>query len=370
MFGASLLSATASLPLHVMPLLVVAVAAEGRLPLAQAGAIASAYMIGQMVTALGLPALRFWRLTSAQAIGACLVMVAAVLASGYLESVALLATWWMVGAACGALQFLAATTATASTDRRHAFAQRLVVTLVVSGLAIIAVQAQRGFGSYHVVALQLSLVIALLMAAGLGLYRAPLALVQAGEQPKSQQGPRRLVGLGVVFLLFVGMPGFWAYAVQGAQQRGVAMEHMAYGIALCKILGGIGLWVTTRMPPGREKASLAIPGLMTAVGVAGMATAQEAIAFTLALLAVELGLNVLSARLQAAVVQDNPAFAGPWLAGAIFLGAATGPLLHGLAIHAGVPVAFQLYAVASTMIPVAWIAWRHRTTPNALAPAR
>ncbi len=69
----------------------------------------------------------------------------------------------------------------------------------------------------------------------------------------------------------------------------------------------------------------------------------------------ELGLNVLSARLQAAVVQDNPATAGPWLVGALFLGAAAGPLLHGLAIQAQVPMVFAVYASLSALIPAAWI---------------
>lgn len=354
-FGASLLSAAASLPLHLMPLLVVALVAESRLPFAQAGLIASAYMIGQMVATLALPALKFARLKRSHAVAAVGILLASVLVSARLSSQAMLACWFIVGAACGALQFLGATTAAAAANRQSAFALRLAVTLIVSGLAIVAVQLTGGFGGYAFLMVQLGIVFLAITGIGLVLYRAPAAPAPATGPAKSVARPDRLLGLAVVFLLFVGQPGFWAYAVQSVQQRGIVLEHVAYAIAFCKTAAGLVLLVGAVRPQDQAKDGLLLPGMVVALGVLGMATASDAASFMLSLLLWELGLNVLSARLQAAVVQDNPATAGPWLVGAIFLGAAAGPLLHGLAIQANVPLAFAAYACLSALIPVSWV---------------
>jgi len=354
-FGASLLSAAASLPMHLMPLLVVALVAESRLPFAQAGLIASAYMVGQMVATLGLPALKFARLKRSHAMAAVGILLVSVLVSARLSSQAMLACWFVVGAACGALQFLGATTAAAAANRHSAFSLRLAVTLLISGFAIVAVQMTGGFGGYAFLMVQLSIVFLTITGVGLVLYRAPVAPQVLTTSTKSAARPDRLLGLAVIFLLFVGQPGFWAYAVQNVQQRGVVLEHLAYAIAFCKTAAGLVLLASAMHPSNKAKEGLFFPGLVVALGVLGMATANSAVNFLLGLLLWELGLNVLSARLQAAVVQDNPATAGPWLVGAIFLGAATGPLLHGLALQAQVTLVFAAYAGLSALIPVAWI---------------
>lgn len=342
-----------------MPLLVVALVAEARLPFAQAGLIASAYLVGQMVTALGLPALRFVRLKRAHALAAVGILLMSVLVSARLSSQAMLACWFVVGAACGALQFLGATTAAAAENRQSAFALRLAVTLLVSGFAIVAVQLTGGFAGYAFLMMQLGIVFLVITGAGLVLYRTPFvaspvrAPVAGPEQPAAR--PDRLLGLVVIFLLFVGQPGFLAYAVQNVQQRGVVLDHLAYAIAFCKTVAGLVLLASVMRPPDKAKDDMFFPGLVVAVGVMGMAMTSDAVSFMLSLLLWELGLNVLSARLQAAVVQDNPATAGPWLVGALFLGAAAGPLLHGLAIQAQVPMVFAVYASLSALIPAAWI---------------
>lgn len=351
-----------------MPLLVVALVAESRLPLAQAGLIASAYMIGQMGATLALPALGFVRLKRSQGMVAVAVLLASVLLSARLSSQAMLACWLVVGAACGSLQFLGATAAAAAANRQSAFAQRMGVILIVSGVAIVAVQLMGGFGGYAFLVMQLGIVFLAVTGAGLALYRAPARLepVQptVGIPNSPRVAPGQLLGLVVVFLLFVGQPGFWAYAVQSVQQRGVVLEHLAYAIAFCKTAAGLVLLVSALRAADKPRDDLLLPGLVVALGVFGMATTSDAPQFLVSLLLWEIGVNVLSARLQAAVVQDNPATAGPWLVGALFLGAATGPLLHGLAIHAHVPAAFAVYAGLSALFPVAWICLRRRATAN------
>ena len=78
-------------------------------------------------------------------------------------------------------------------------------------------------------------------------------------------------------------------------------------------------------------------------------------------------MNLLSARLQALVVQDNPASAGAWLTGAALLGAATGPLLHAWAIEGGIAQAFVAYACLSAILPCLWVARGRRVGPDAAA---
>lgn len=361
LFGASLLSASASLPLHLLPLLIVAVVADPAHSAADAGWMASACLLGQLCVALALPALKLANLTRLRALAAVVVLLVALGASATWPAHQLWLPWLVIGGACGALQFLGATTAAACADPPRAFALRLSVTLLVSGMVIFGLQHSAGFLDYRALALALAVFFALLTGLGLLLYRppSPSPVVQPTRARASERGP--LMGLLVVFLLFVGQPGFWAFAVQTVQQRGVVVQDVAHAMAFCKIAAGLVLAALTfsrSAHPGQVR--LAWPALGVALGVTGMAAAPGAMLFLAAMLLWELGLNVLSARLQAAVVLDNPASAGAWLTGAALLGAATGPVLHAMAIEGGVQQAFVVYACFSAMLPVAWASARRR----------
>lgn len=361
LFGASLLSAAASLPLHLLPLLVVSVvAADAGQTAAHAGWIASACLLGQMLVALALPALKLSSLRRLHALAAVVVLLAALAASGAWPAASLWLPWLVIGGACGALQFLGATTAAASIDPPAAFALRLSVTLLVSGLVIFGLQHSGGFLDYRALAIALSIFFALLTGLGLALYRRPV-LVCPSRSADSLGHAGPLAGLAVVFLLFVGQPGFWAFAVQSVHQRGVVVQDVAYAIAFCKMTAGLVLFALTLLgPPRPGRVSLMWPGIGVAAGVTGMALAPGAALFLVAMLLWELGLNVLSARLQAAVVRDNPASAGAWLTGAALLGAATGPVLHAIAIEGGMAQVFVVYACLSAILPFAWASGRRR----------
>jgi hypothetical protein len=366
LLGASLLSAAAGLPLHLLPLLIAAVIAQGKLPVAQAGWVASACMAGQLVASVALPLLRFTHLKRSHAAMAVAALLVAMLCSNLPTVGSLLLSWFVVGLACGNLYFLATTTAAAQTNREVAFSVRLSLTLVVSGLAIFALQFGKGFTNYSVLAVQLSMVFAVLTLLGLWLYQPPAALVAASPQagaillakPTPLEG--RWYGLVVVFILFVGQPGFWAYAVQNVQQRGVSLEHVAYAIGLCKLAAGVWLYINSK---ARAKAQaspitandLLVPGLVLVIALLCMASATVASVFMLGVLLWELGLNVLSARMQAAVVTDNPRQAGVWLTAAVFLGATTGPALHGLSLQLGAGTLFVGYACLSALVPFVWV---------------
>lgn len=360
LFGASLLSAAASLPLHLLPLLLVSVASTPGQTAVQAAQLASACLLGQMGVALTLPALGCTRLRWRHALLAAAALVAVLAISGALPVQRLWVAWLAVGGACGALQFLGATTAAAAGRPPAAFALRLAVTLLICGVAVLGLQGAGGFLDYGRVAVALSIVFAGLTGLGLWFYRAPVGPPRAAE--KSSRAPadvRTWLGLAVVFLLFVGQPGFWAFAIDSLQHRGVVIEELAYAIGFCKIAAGLVLLCVglSRRAPAAQPA-LFWPGLGVALGVAGMAMAPDAALFLLALLLWELGLNVLSARLQAAVVAAHPACAGAWLTAAVLLGAAAGPLLHGLAIQQGFAQAFVAYACLSALLPVAWASGR------------
>src|SRR5690348_11153815 len=53
--GASLLSATGSLPQHLGPLIIIAIVADGRIPVSEAGWILSVRAIGELLTSIALP---------------------------------------------------------------------------------------------------------------------------------------------------------------------------------------------------------------------------------------------------------------------------------------------------------------------------
>ncbi len=367
--GASLLSAAAALPLHLLPLLIAAVIAQGRLPIAQAGWVASACLAGQLVAAVSLPLLRFTYLTRSHAAIAVAALLVAVLCSNLPFAGGLLLSWFVVGLACGNLYFLATTTAAAQVNREAAFSLRLSLTLIVSGLAIVALQLGKGFASYSALAVQLCIVFAVLTLLGLWLYEPPAALALARKKPSNASiaGPaqldKRWYGLVVIFILFVGQPGFWAYAVQNVQQRGVALEHVAYAIAFCKIAAGLWLYFNSKLRSKTQTKpssafDLLAPGAVLVIALLCMALAKIAAVFMLGVLLWELSLNVLSARLQAAVVNDNPGQAGVWLTAAVFLGAATGPALHGLSLQFNAGAVFVAYACLSALVPFLWLQFK------------
>ncbi|MCZ8254184.1 MAG: hypothetical protein O9327_00715 [Polaromonas sp.] len=161
----------------------------------------------------------------------------------------------------------------------------------------------------------------------------------------------------VVFAFFAGQPGFWAYAMQSASQRNLDLRDAAFVIAASKIISAVVLIYSSKKNP---QAS-GLPGLVglgcaVAAGIFTMTYSSAVTAFFVGFLLWELALNVLSARLQGIVVAASPGHAGVWITGAILLGAATGPIVHGAAIGGGVAPVFILYAALSGLVPFFW-AW-------------
>jgi hypothetical protein len=364
LIGASVLSAAGSLPLQILPFLVLSLVMEGRVDIAYAGWVGSAYLIGMLSSGLLLPAFKVTRLTRWHALGAMgAIVVSLALSIGSNLLPLLLLLWFVVGFACGGLQFLGATTAAAAPNKPQAFALRLAVVLIVASGVIVALALFGGQKSYSAFAYFLIGAFVLAACTGLTLYRTipatpPGAAAGAGAAPAQ----RSWSGLAVVFAFFAGQPGFWAYAMQSASQRNLDLRDAAFVIAASKIISAVVLVYSSKKNP-QASGLLGLVGLGCAVaaGIVAMTYSSVVAAFFVGFLLWELALNVLSARLQGIVVAASPGHAGVWITGAILLGAATGPIVHGAAIGVGIAPVFVAYAALSGLFPFFW-AWSKNTS--------
>lgn len=358
LIGASVLSAAGSLPLQILPFLVLTLVSEGRVDIAFAGWVGSAFLIGMLSSALLLPALRVSRLNRWHALGAVgAIVLSLALSIGSNLLPLFLALWFVVGFACGGLQFLGATTAAAAANKPQAFALRLAVALIVASGVIVALAQFSGQKSYTTLAYFLIGTFGLAACIGLALYRnLPAPLPVAGGAAASSTS-RSWSGLMIVFAFFVGQPGFWAYAMQSASQRGLDLRDAALVIASSKMVSALVLLYSSKSnAPASGLRGLLGLGCAIATGILVMTSSGVVMAFFVGFLLWELALNVLSARLQGIVVAASPGHAGVWITGAILLGAATGPIVHGAAIGGGIGLAFISYSALSGLFPFLW-AW-------------
>lgn len=365
LIGASVISAAGSLPLQILPFLVLSLVSEGRVDIAFAGWVGSAFLIGMLSSALLLPLLKVSRLTRWQALGAVsAIILSLALSVGSNLLPLLLALWFVVGFACGGLQFLGATTAAAAANKPQAFALRLAVALIVASSVIVALAQFNGQKNYSTLAYFLIGAFGLAACIGLALYRnVPAPQPMASDGATTIATRRTWSGLAIVFAFFVGQPGFWAYAMQSTSQRGLDLRDAAFVIAASKIISALVLLYSSKK--GSQASGLGgLLGLGCAVaaGILAMTYSSAVGAFFVGFLLWELALNVLSARLQGIVVAASPGHAGVWITGAILLGAATGPIIHGAAIGGGIKLAFISYAALSGLFPFLWAWPKSRTS--------
>jgi hypothetical protein len=354
LLGACLLSAAAYVPAHILPVLVVVVTGEGRASIAQAGWIGSAYMAGQLVVAIGLPALRCGPLTRTHAFFIGIFLLMGVLLSAHGAELALVAAWFFIGLASGALYYLGTLFAARFQDVAVAFSTRLSVSLLVGGTTLIVVQLVTGSAAYAQLVYGLAAALAVVLAVGLGCYRQPAATPFAQTPSVSALSDGRLV-LSILYLLFVGQIGYWTFALKSTAQLAMPTEHALGAIAGCKILAAFIMWpLSYRERTQSISSGFLLPGSILAAGILIAVNAGSPLVFVMGLLAWEVGFNVLSARLQIKAVQINPLYSGSWITAVIFLGAATGPAAQGHAMAHGLQAAFIAFAVVSALLPAVW----------------
>jgi hypothetical protein len=172
-----------------------------------------------------------------------------------------------------------------------------------------------------------------------------------------------LGGLATVFLFFAGQTGYLTYVVHRAVDRGMTFEHTAQSLALMKFATGIVILLSAYLRRGEAKNSrFGYLTFILVMAILSLSYCRNIAVFFLALLVMEMALNKLSARLQAAVVAARPEFAGRWLTGVMLLGAATGPPLNGFMISVGFDGLFVLICVISAFGPLLWQQWGGSTS--------
>lgn len=354
--GASLLSAVGSLPLHLMPLIVVALVNDARTTIATAGWIAAATMAGQLLVSLALPAFKVQTLRRSAATGSAGLLLAGLVLTVSGGSGPLFLGWFVIGGCCGLFLYLGTSTAAVSSRPTFAFSLRLGAVLLLAGSVAGALQATGVLTSYVSLSVALCLAFAAAQAIGIALYR-PLAPKASPMQEGRGQDPRgaRLPGLAVVFLLFVGQAGFLAYVLQNATARGMALGETAWALAAMKIGAGLALLLIARLGLQQHQRQRFLElGALLAVSILVISMTRNPLVFFLGLFGLEIALNLLSARLQAAVALAAPRFAGRWLTGTVLLGAAVGPPLHGAALSFGTQAYFLAFAGLSAFLPFLW----------------
>lgn len=332
-------------------------------------------MLGQLCTVLTLPLLGIRRVSKPAATVAVLVLVGATVLSTHAGRLSLLSLWLLVGCLCGILQFLATSTAAAANNPRWAFSVRVAFGSLVGATVVLLLLLLGGSARYEVLSGMLALTFAALAGLGVLLYQTPTAPPpRQSSAPRPERfalSPSFWAGFAVLFLFFVGQHGLWAFAVAGAQQRGLVVEQVLWAVALCKLAGGaFALASGWGWGGNTQSPKILLPALGVAVGGACLATTAQAVVFWMGLLAWEVGFNLFSARFQALLAQQDARNAGMWMTSAIFLGAASGPALAGWAIGAGVPHLFATFGVGTALVPWLWSLCFQRGHRGGAQPSR
>jgi hypothetical protein len=353
--GASVLSGAGSLPLHLAPLIIPVLVVDGRASVADAGWIATAVLLGQFATALALPLLDVRLIARGPAVALAVTLLLGLVLSGLAGMPALLLGWFVVGVCCGGLQYLGTITAATHSRPAFAFPIRLGVVLCLAGAAAGALQWTAGLASYREMLVVLIAVFSLILIVGIALHH-PIEPQRRILEKDAQAGTLKYVALAIVFVLFVGQSGLLAYVIQGATERGIVLRDASWALAVMKVAAGVCLLMLARKGlQNRQNPRFAELGAVLAISNFVVATTTDPIVFFLGLLGLEIGFNLLSARLQARVSDIAPYFGGQWLVATMLLGAASGPALHGLAIGVGSDAAFVAFAMLSALVPAALI---------------
>ncbi|MGI9492926.1 MAG: hypothetical protein ACR2QF_11060 [Geminicoccaceae bacterium] len=356
LFGAILLSAVGSLPLHLIPLILVTLIADGRVSLAEAGWIASAILLGQLLSSLTLPTLKITVVRRMPAFGAALLLLAGLAMTTTTGPIGLYLGWFVVGCSAGVLMFLGTVSAAHYRNTTFAFSMRLSVVLCLAGSMIAGLLISQALGSYSALLTMLLLIFSLLLTLGLLLYDPVTRVAKPIDEGRARRWHTpQILGLIALFILFIGQTGFLAYVAQGAIDRGMTIAESIWAIVAMKIVAGI--WLAGNAIHGAangRRHRLLEFGILLAISLCVASQTTMPLILLLSLLTFEIAFNTLSARFQAALANANRHVAGQWLTATLLMGAAFGPPLYGAAIGANLGFYFILFALCSAIIPAIW----------------
>jgi len=356
--GASVLSSVGSLPLHLVPLIVVTLIADSRASVGRAGWVASAILFGQLSTALTLPALGIYKVGRKLAISASGLLIAGLVISNGTEYLVTLTGWFLVGQCCGVLSYLGTMAASRYSRPVYAFSLRLAIVLIFAGSVSGMLQLSGMLTSYRDLLTLIIITLVPMLAWGIVLHQHVDSREGHTYRKVRHIEIGSIAGLLTTYLFFVGQTGYLAYALQQAVGRGMTFESTALCLALMKISAGV--WILCSARSGCEDTGSTNFWNLTLIligAIVALSYSRDVVVFFLALLAIEMALNKLSARLQAAVVAARPESTGQWLTGVMLLGAACGPPLNGFMISIGLGGGFVLISVLSALGPLLWQLW-------------
>lgn len=369
LFGASLLSSVGSLPLHLVPLIVVTLIADSRTSVIGAGWIASAILLGQLSTALLLPALGIYSVGRSLIFATTVVLTVGLAISDTTAYLAMLTGWFLIGQCCGVFSYLGTVVASRFPRRVFAFSFRLGIVLLLSGCVSGVLQLSGMLASYRDFLTVMIVALTPIIALGMVLHE-PVNVREIRVHKEVQRlEVGSLAGLLIVYLFFAGQTGYLSYVIQQAIARGMTFEVAVLSLALMKISAGIWVLCSSCVNKDSKSGSFWSLTLILIGAIVALFYSRHVAVFFVALLAIEMALNNLSARLQAAVVAAWPEFGGRWLTGIMLLGAASGPPLNGFAIGIGWEGAFVLICILSSLGPLFWQQWRSHSD-NAVEIAR
>lgn len=354
--GASLASAAGSLPTHLIPLTITAVVAGNSVSAETAGWIASAMLIGQLLSSVALPLFGVASISRLWSAAASLALLAGLILSGAGGVPSLLAGWFIVGLCCGVLLFLGTVSAAGYARPALAFSLRLGVVLVLAGACTALIQLTGAAATYGTYLLWLAVAFAAVLAVGNGLYApAVQAAPVAGTGEPGRFTIKMAAGLVAAFILFVGQTGLVAYVLFSAVERGIELEGASWTFAAGKV--GAGLWLIAASfiaRPGSSAFRMLVLGLLVAAGGFGMSTTGEAVFLFAFLILFQISFNSLSAQMQGSIASIGARVTGRWITCTLLLGAAAGPPLHGWAIGAGFDAEFLAFALVAALLPALW----------------
>jgi MFS family permease len=363
LFSASLLSVIGSFPTHLMPLLIAAVVVENRMSIANAGWLGSTFLIGQLIIVLTLPIFKINLISRRIAIIVCIIMLWGLFIVSLHSIEYILSGWFLIGLACGCLQFLGTTTAAQHEDKVFAFTFRLMIILFFTGVLIASMKFFTEKETYNSLILLLTFITFSLAIIALSIYKTSnekLKFIKNNLNHKISISTDIKIdwfGLSMIFILFMAVYGYWIYLIHSTSSRGLPTENNVWIIAITKIIGAFFLlfMLTTSIGKKNKSTSLWLPSIFTSIGIASTALAASIEIWSIGLLFIELGFNALSARMQAVLMKRNFKNTGNWLTCSILVGSAFGSLVYGFLISYNIGIWLIIFTVFFVFVPAVFL---------------
>ena len=366
--GSILLSITATLPLHLTPLIIITILADGLAGVERAALVISALLAGQLGSSFFLPFFGINAISRTQALSASVVLLVSMTFTS-LGTLYLMPGWFLVGVSCGVLRYLGTLNAIHYSRTTFAFSIRLGLVLLVAGCFTAILASSGADYTYDTLICILVFGFAIILGIGHFFYKPLANSIQPedanptfatnatnGKIAKTFPQSTAVFALIVLFFLFVGQTGFITFALQDAINRGFDRQEVLYAMIGMKICAGIFLIMVARFGGSNQSALYFAPmGIILVIGLAVTSRSTELIMLFIGLLAFEIAFNDMSAKFQGRIVFIGYVASGRWLNAVIMIGAVCGPLVHGFAIASGAGSTFIIFAAGAAMLPLCFV---------------